>query len=151
MSARAKQIALGLIALAAVAVAARRGAADAPPGKYTIPGDGTVVDTSTSLTWQRAVPAQSYTWSQAMTYCANPGLPGAGWRLPSMKELQTIVDESSSNPAVDSSAFPNTPGEFFWASSPVAGAGSEAWGVYFDSGVTGGVGTFASGRVRCVR
>jgi hypothetical protein len=78
---------------------------------------GTVLDTKTTLTWQQAVPAQM-TWANGNTYCQknSDGLPGTGWRLPSIKELQTIIDETG-DPALDATIFQGMPGKY-WSSSP---------------------------------
>jgi hypothetical protein len=35
-----------------------------------------------------------------------------------MLELQTIVDETATNPSIDSLVFPETPAMPFWSSSP---------------------------------
>src|SRR5438128_5669991 len=83
-------------------VAASR--ANAPAGRYTI-ANGTVYDTKTKLTWQQAIVAPPSSWSDAASYCASLALDGTGWRLPSAKELQTIVDESQRSPAIDPTAF----------------------------------------------
>ncbi|MEO7330703.1 MAG: DUF1566 domain-containing protein [Minicystis sp.] len=148
---RKAQRVIVLLAVAAAAVTARRVAADAPPGRYTLPGDGTVLDTKTGLAWQQAVSGPSYTWADAGGYCQNLVLAGSGWRLPSMKELQTIVDESKLNPAIDGSAFPSTPVDFFWTSSPLAGTPSLTWYVNFDIGYTSFEVVSNAFRVRCVR
>ena len=84
---------LGAIIVAAVVTAPAW--ATAPSGRYTITA-GTVYDTKTKLTWQQPGPSATYTWAAAKTYCAGLGssLGGTGWRLPTIKELQTIVDNS---------------------------------------------------------
>ncbi|MBH1988473.1 MAG: DUF1566 domain-containing protein [Myxococcaceae bacterium] len=55
------------------------------------------------------------------------------WRLPSVKELRTLVDVTTSNPSIDIYAFPNTPASWFWSSTQIAG-GVNAWFVYFHDG-----------------
>ena len=131
-----------LAVLSAFTVDARRGAADAPAGRFTITAGGTptatVLDTQTGLTWQQAAPAMAYTWTDAATYCtSNAGaLPGAGWRLPSMTELQTIVDDSRTNPPIDPTAFPDTPIALFWTSSTYVLEAGMAWCIDFDAGYT---------------
>jgi hypothetical protein len=97
------------------------------------------------------VPPSSYAWEDAKTYCAALDLSGAGWRLPNVKELQTIVDETRADPAIDETAFPSTPSELFWTSSPVAGNANYAWNVYFNYGDSNADGVLYTGRVRCVR
>jgi hypothetical protein len=121
----------------------------APPGRYTI-GSGTVLDTQTKLTWQQMIPTASYTWSDAKTYCAGLSLDGTGWRLPSINELQTIVDEST-NPAIDGATFPMTPSEYFWSSTAVVEDPSRAWTCFFSNGSTYSFSTTTPENVRCVR
>jgi hypothetical protein len=94
---------LGALAIIAVALPTSADAS-APAGRYVVTnggtGNGTVYDTKTKLTWQQTVSSTTYTWADAKTYCAGVGtsLGGTGWRLPTLKELQTIVDYSQSNP-----------------------------------------------------
>jgi uncharacterized protein DUF1566 len=120
------------------------------PARYKVEAEGSILDVATGLTWQQAVDAGSYTWSAAKTYCA--GL-GTGWRLPSVIELATIVDDTQKNPAIDGTAFPNTPATEFWTSSAYAAPDLYyAWTVQFFGGgehvFSGAVG---SPRVRCLR
>jgi len=59
------------------------------------------------------------------------------WRLPTVDELQTIVDYSkpSPGPTINTTWFPNTPsGSYYWTSSPDVGSSSYAWYVLFGSG-----------------
>ncbi len=124
--------------------------ANAPAGRYTTAG-GTVYDTKTKLTWQQTVASGTYTWAGAKTYCAGLNLGGTGWRIPTVKELQTIVDDSQANPSIDTTAFLSTPVDWFWSSSPLAGSSSFAWGVDFTCGVTSYNGVSDYHDVRCVR
>ena len=128
--------------------------ATAPAGRYTV-ASGTVYDTMTKLTWQQTVSTTQYTWSDAQSYCASLNLAGTGWRVPSVKELMTLVDFSvapGSGPAtIDATAFPNAPANWFWSSTLLAGISSLAWDVDFLIGYTNN--GFVSGHniVRCVR
>ena len=124
--------------------------ANAPAGRYTMTG-GTVFDTKTKLTWQQTVPATKYAWAAAKTYCQTLSLAGTGWRLPTRKELQTIVDYSQKSPSIDATAFPATPAEAFWSSSPVAGSTTVAWSIYFIIGLTYSFVVADPNEVRCVR
>jgi hypothetical protein len=151
---------LGAIAIIAVNLPTSANAS-APAGRYVVTsgatdagtGNGTVSDTKTKLTWQQTVPSTKYTWANAKTYCAGVGasLGGTGWRLPTLKELQTIVDYSQSNPSTDSTAFPSTPAGLFWSSSPLVGSSSSAWGVAFIPGYTNTIDVSYMNYVRCVR
>ena len=58
------------------------------------------------------------------------------WRLPTIEELASIVEEACQVPAVNTVVFPNTPVTWFWAASPKAlpaGPG-QAWGIGFGAG-----------------
>jgi hypothetical protein len=121
----------------------------APPERYTI-ANGTVHDTQTKLTWQQAFPMSLYAWADATAYCSGLSLDGAGWRVPSINELQTIVDEST-NPSIDLSTFPMTPSEYFWSSSIVVEDPSRAWTAFFTNGSTYSFVMTAQKNVRCVR
>lgn len=120
--------------------------ADAPVGRYTV-ANGAVYDTKTKLTWQQSVATTTYQWSGAKAYCS--GI----WRLPTARELASIVDDSrinsNGNPAVDPTAFPSTPSSWFWSSTASAD-GNAIWAVHFATGevVSWGSGAF---NVRCVR
>ena len=144
--------ALGLALAALSLVLVVRAPADAPAGQYTIDATaGTVTDTKTALVWQRDVPASTYTWDGAKSYCSSLTLAGGGWRLPSMKELQTVVDRTRTSPAIDLTAFPNTPSSSFWSSSAVSGSSGNAWLVPFSNGYTDSYDVGFNYRVRCVR
>ena len=127
------------------------GWAEAPPGRYTVSAD-TVVDTKTTLTWQRNMTATTYNWANAATYCAGLSLAGmTGWRLPSVKELQSLVDIGAYNPAIDVVAFPNLPTLWWWSSSRNPTATTSAFAVNFTNGSTKTYLASVSYPVRCVR
>jgi hypothetical protein len=118
--------------------------AEAPSGRYTLSTD-TVVDTKTRLTWQRSASPTTHTLEKAKDYC------GAPWRLPTIKELQSLVDVRAFSPAIDTTVFPSTPSEPFWSSSLYAANTGYAWVVNFSTGYTDTDGMPGNGRVRCVR
>lgn len=126
------------------------GSAAAPPGHFDIVGD-TVEDTATKLTWQRHVPEGKYTRTGGAEYCAELRLRGEGWRLPTVKELQTLIDESRARPAIDERAFPETPVAHFWSSSIVASFSMYAWTVNFADGTDLWFPHENEHHVRCVR
>jgi hypothetical protein len=81
----------------------------AATGGYTDNPDGTVTDTSTGLMWQKAGPSNTQTWAQALAYCESINLGVyMDWRLPTSKELESLVDYSQSYPAINTTYFPNT-------------------------------------------
>ena len=127
--------------------------ADAPPGRYTVDADGlTVYDTQTGLTWQRDASSGQQTWAQAQTTCAALiATLGDAYRLPTIKELQTLVDYSATtSPVLDPSAFPDMPGTSFWSSTPFAGTTDSAWMLEFGSGIPYSPLKTTPNYVRCV-
>lgn len=150
---------LGCVAaLAVVFAVSRKGISSAPPGRYTIPGDGTVYDNQTKLTWQQATQGVQ-TQSVAIGSCRSVNLPGSGWRLPTIKELHTLIDFSAAAPPyIDRTAFPDTnstSNSAYWSSTAQAGnpAGSVAmgWTLYFSIPATMFNQTNVGASVRCVR
>jgi len=104
--------------------------ASSPEPRYSI-ANGLVYDTRTRLTWQQTASADTYAWAEAKRYCS------AGWRLPTIKELETIVDHSvffGPKPAIDTTAFPSTPASSFWSASVWAGSQFTVWSASFRSG-----------------
>jgi hypothetical protein len=140
---------------AALLMNARFAIADAPPGRYAIAA-GEVTDTLTGLVWQQGATAgEGVTWAGATTYCNTLNLNNHAWRVPTLRELQTLVDDSKT-PAIDLTAFPTTPTHWsFWTSNAFTGptATDNAWVVDFTYGFTFGYGidVSSSGFVRCVR
>jgi hypothetical protein len=137
----------------AVVMTALMAHADAPAGRYSIT-NGVVTDTATGLAWQQVTSSSGMGWTEARAYCSGV------WRLPTMKELQTIVDETQSNPAIDTTAFEGSPpyhgaGGNFWSSSAVAGSESQlAWVVDFTDGTVSSNSVengSISPNVRCVK
>lgn len=53
--------------------------------------EDTVLDLDTGLVWAEE-PSAPLTILAAEAFCANPGLPGTGWRMPTIHELFTLVD-----------------------------------------------------------
>jgi hypothetical protein len=119
---------------------------------YTDNGDGTVTDNVTGLQWQQAAPATTYTQAAALAYCTGLSLGGhTDWRLPSYVELFSIVDFGAYNPSINGTVFPGTPADYFWSSTPYAGASGGAWVVFFNFGYAYGFVVSGTGSARCVR
>jgi len=125
------------------------GTAGAPPRRFIVDA-GTVFDTVTMLTWQRSTATLDggrVNWADATAYCAD-----AGWRLPTVKELQSILDIRAFLPAVDPLVFPATPtGDYFWTSTPHTFSPGLIWSVSFDYGANGAYDPQQSIYSRCVR
>lgn len=85
---------------------------------YTDNGDGTITDNLTQLVWQKVPNTTAFTWEQAIAYAEGLTIGGASdWRLPNIKELQSLNNESLSNPSVNNTYF-NTIGiKNYWSST----------------------------------
>lgn len=154
-----------LFAALGVAVMCTPARAKAPDGRFVVgvdptgtdPGFPVVFDTKTKLTWQ-----QGFTGPfSADDFSRNPGVcrqldltvNTTGWRLPTVKELLTLVDFAAPLPTVvdppatiDPTAFPSTPLAAFWSST--SSPSSPLQCVYFGGG---SLGCFANNYIRCVR
>lgn len=53
------------------------------------------------------------------------------WRLPTRRELLSIVDNGRKDPAIDSRYFPNSVADYYWTSSTYQDQPGLAWQVYF--------------------
>lgn len=100
-------------------------------------------DNVTNLIW--SLQSQTATWNTAnvATY-PDAGHNSAsrcgfstGWRLPTRRELLSIVHNGlATGPMVDTSYFPSTVDDLYWTSDPYAPGPSNAWVVNFDNGRT---------------
>jgi len=115
-------------------------------------GNGTVTDLATGLTWQRQVDNVGRANNgPATAYCQGLGLAGGGWRLPTIKELRSIVDDRVYGPAIDTEAFPGTNGSGYWSATTNAYDSGNAWRVSFNHGHVYDGSKSAPQHVRCVR
>jgi formylglycine-generating enzyme required for sulfatase activity len=112
---------------------------------------GEVMDVETGLVWPQASNLSSVSQSAAMAYCATFGLNGHTWRLPSVNELSSLVDDNPDikrvSPAIDQCVFPDTPANAYYMSSSIAG--TTPWALNYEDGFDSNSQT--SGDVRCVR
>jgi hypothetical protein len=102
--------------------------------------------------WTRETIATDKTWSEAKAAAATVTLGGfTDWRLPTRKELLTLVDDTRYNPAIDTTLFQCDPNRY-WSSTVDAESPSDyAWYVDFDDGNCGLNDQGGQGRVRAVR
>ncbi|HEX5101660.1 MAG TPA: DUF1566 domain-containing protein [Polyangiaceae bacterium] len=131
---------------------------EVPKTRYVMAGqasDDLVEDQATGLVWQRRPSASTHSFAGAETYCAELALDGGGFRVPSMKELQTVLDEEAPN-LIDAAIFPDfpdAPSVTFWTSTPSARLTARAWFVRgaFTLDIAKDAGLDAEYFVRCVR
>jgi hypothetical protein len=122
------------------------------PRRYDTTTPGVVVDRVTGLAWQRSLPNTFLNFDGAVRHCAGMTLAGhRDWRLPSRIELVSLIDTTRTQPSIDVEAFPDTPSDWFWTSSPAAGDPTAAWYVYFYFGYPKTDERGAKFSVRCVR
>ena len=109
-----------------------------------LPGNW-VKDTQTNLEWGPSS-SERMPWEKAKAYCEKEG-----GRLPTVRELESLIDRTKHNPAVDKDAFPDTKSAWYWTSEVVAGYSGCAWIVDFSDGVVCYSTKANSGYVRAVR
>lgn len=73
------------------------------------------------------------------------------WRLPSLKELESIINYGQSNPSIDPTYFPNTPALPFWTSNTLAQESNKTWIVSFADAYIGYYYRFFTAQLRLVR
>ncbi len=144
------------------------------PLSYTDNGDGTITDNNTGLMWEKkvagggclhcvnltprwSVPGGSmvtiWDWLDDVNAEGGTGFAGYNdWRIPNVKELQSIVDYERSNPSIDP-FFDPTAASDYWSSTTDVSDPTFAWAVSF---VFGDAVRFAGGKnsslhVRAVR
>lgn len=77
-----------------------------PFGLFIDNGDATISDLATGLMWQQA-DGGFPTWEGAISYCETLSLGNyQDWRLPNMKELVSIIDETRYAPSLKTEFFP---------------------------------------------
>ena len=99
-------------------------------------GDGTITDLHTGLTWQQAEAGLGMSWEGALQYAEALTLAGyTDWRLPNIKELQSINDETLTSPSVDTNFFVGANSSRHWSSTTVVNLTNRAWYVDFQLGL----------------
>ena len=118
--------------------------------------DGTVTDNNTGLMWARCTLDNLFFLQSSVTLCSGShlqlnwkqaierqpiALVAAGhtdWRLPNIKEMQTIVERQCHLPAMNEVLFPSNPElrDCYWTSTPSSTDGAKAWYVDFHDGTT---------------
>ena len=149
--------------------------------QYHDNGDGTITDKVTGLMWEKKSDDgglhdqdTTYPWKSTITDTIWDWLDdvnaegGKGfarhrdWRIPNVKELQSIVDYENSAPAVASafntgcggnSVFTGscTAASVYWSSSTFAGVSAFSWAVGFNFGLVVAGDKSSAAHVRAVR
>jgi len=118
----------------------------------SLSAEDVVLDTTTSLLWQDAIEnvGLTMTYFEAQDYCSRLEVKQyKNFRLPTLFELQTIIDYKKYKPAV-LDGFRHMDNETYWTTTPFADDGSEVWTVNFKKGEIAVKGKHYSRNVRCV-
>ncbi len=107
-----------------------RGNSDYGTNTFVDKGDGTISDAATGLTWQQDDGGSSMAWEDALAYCENLELAEADdWRLPNVKELQSLVDYGRSPDTTNSAAI-----DPIFSATPITNeAGQTDYAAYWSS------------------
>jgi hypothetical protein len=111
-------------------------AASAPiPAPYTTNANGTVTDNRTGLIWQQAE-TTAMTWEEALQYATRLTLAGhSDWRLPNIKELESLNNELIVRPSIPKTHFPGAAEDVYWTSTTLMNHPTRAWTVDFTFGI----------------
>lgn len=116
--------------------------------------DGTITDLKTNLTWQKCSvglsgaacttgTATQFTWLTASQHVLSVNDDdGTDWRLPSVAELRTLIDDACYDAAINPNYFPATETTIrYWTSTPyfadssVQNDAKKAWYIDFAQGL----------------
>jgi hypothetical protein len=124
-----------------------------PDSRFIDNKDGTVTDSLTGLIWLKNTNCfGKRNWKGAMlaakslkdgdcgpdpTLILSDGSSAGNWRLPTMRELCTLIDFSRRDPALPSDqVFSAFPSGYHWSATTLDNHPGMAWIVYFESGTT---------------
>jgi formylglycine-generating enzyme required for sulfatase activity len=103
---------------------------------YTDNGNGTITDNYTGLTWQKIQSAITMTWEEALAYSKTLTLAGkSDWRVPNIRELQSLNDEQKLSPSLNKTYFTNVLPGNYWSSTTLTSTVSKAWDLNTEYGI----------------
>ena len=105
-----------------------------------------VRDNVTGLVWETKTNDTSpHSVDEKVTWANRDNLAGTtntealcgidDWRVPSIMELATIVNNNKQDPTFDITRFPNGKSQAYWSSNPDVNDGTKAWTINFYSGI----------------
>ncbi len=120
-----------------------------------------ITDHLTGLIWQEPLSGVAGGWGDlpafdGLDWCEDleTGTGGqySDWRMPNIKELQSLLDYGQSGPALPPShPFTNVENEEYWTSTTWKDADYRAWSIDLDSGSIRWENKINSNRIWCVR
>ena len=103
---------------------------------FTDNGDGTISDNYTGLIWQKIQPADTMAWEGALAYANSFSLAGkTDWRVPNVRELQSLNDEKIIKPSFNKNYFVNSLSGNYWSSTTMFNTATVAWDINIDYGI----------------
>ena len=111
-----------------------------------------ILDTTTSLLWQDASINKdaAVTYKEAQSYCKYLKIDKyEHFRLPTLYELQTIVDYTKYDPAI-LDGFKYVESTSYWTATPFADDKSEVWTINFEKGESSTKAKYYDRHFRCV-
>ena len=125
---------------------------NSPMHRFFNNSNGTVTDLDTGLTWQQGEAQALMSWTNALLYAESLTLAGfTDWRLPNIKELESLNDETLTSPSVDANFFPAAKSARYWSSTTQNNRATNAWFAEFITGITSQSAKVGSNWVRAVR
>ncbi|MEI8047316.1 MAG: DUF1566 domain-containing protein [Bacteroidota bacterium] len=107
-----------------------------PAPHFTDLGNGTIRDNFTGLIWEKIQSPNTMAWEEALVYSRNSTLANnTDWRLPNVKELQSLNDVTLSKPSFDKTFFTNCLSGNYWSSTTLQNTSAKAWDINIDYGI----------------
>ncbi len=107
-----------------------------PAIRFTDNGNETITDKRTGLVWQKIQSPNTMTWEEALVYSHNMTLAGkTDWRLPNVKEIQSLSDAKLYKPSFDTLFFTNVLSGNYWSSTTLLQSATKAWDMNVDYGI----------------
>jgi hypothetical protein len=113
-----------------------------------------IKDPATNLMWEDTVHVEEgkVSYLEANSYCQSLKLGNHNdWRVPTLKELLSIVDYTRHEPATLKEFNHVDQDKLYWSSTEYTNKSTEFWGVVFENGNTDNASAIYDRRVRCVR
>ena len=107
-----------------------------PARRFTDNQDGTISDLYTGLQWQKIQSSNTMSWEEALAYSKTISLGGkTDWRLPNVKEIQSLNDVTLSKPSFNRTYFPDVLSGNFRTSTTLIQSTEKAWDINVDYGI----------------
>lgn len=135
-----------------------------PDSAFALNDNGTAVHLEHRLMWMRCALGQRWdsgrctgradnlTWDQAVMAATSHSFAGHDdWRLPTLRELNSILEQTCRSPAINLTVFPGASTSWVWTATNYAYDSRMKWSIYFDQGYHDYTGPYHPSHVRLVR